>query len=276
MKLFLLIFCSLLYACDSSKAPAPEKRSAQTEQAKSFNTKVVKIATEEYAPFIASSLHKNGFLAQVITEAFKLEGISTKFDFLPAARSYQSAKSGKYDATVPWAKREERLNDFYFGEPILESDVEVFFYLDGQEFEWDPEKQDYSLLKGKVIGAINGANYGKKFMNAEKTGLINVDRVTHSYQNLRKLASKRIDLMITPKTIALHELKKEKEEYKALKAVKVIQAIKEPVEYDYLIISKNSPNGEIFNNAFNKGMKKLKESGRYKELLEEFQKSLLD
>ena len=62
------------------------------------------------------------------------------------------------------------------GEPVIESDREVFFYLGEKDFNWDPENQNYELLKGKNIGAINGANYGPKFMKAEKDKIVNVER----------------------------------------------------------------------------------------------------
>ena len=274
IKMFASIFVLLtLFSCDSEKKNNAVKYETPKIQ-KNNNPKLIRISTEEYAPFISKNLNHNGFLAQVVTEAFEIEGIKTQFEFLPAVRSLESAKTGEYDASIPWAKRKERLELFYFGEPVIESDTEAFFYLEGKDFEWDPQLQDYSLLKGKIIGAISSANYGEKFMNAEKSGIIKVDRVAYTHQNLMKLAAGRIDIMISPKIIALHDIKQSIEEEPDFKSIRSKTAIKEAVEYDYLIISKNAPNGALFNEAFNKGLKKLKSSGRYKELYEQFIQSL--
>ena len=274
MKFLLsIIFFLFLSACDSSDAKKNDSKK-QPKVIKNSNPKIIKIATEEYAPFISPKLKDNGFLAILVTEAFAIEGVKAEFEFLPAIRSYESTKSGEYDASVPWALRNDRLDHFYYGEPLIESDQEVFFFLENNDFEWDPEKQDYSLLKGKTIGAIAGANYGPKFMQAEKEGIIKVDRVTYTYQNLRKLVANRIDLMISPEKIALHDLKNEAAKNESVNLIKSKLAIEEPVEYDYLIISKNSPNGEFFNKSFNQGLIKLKSSGRYKELYQAFIQSL--
>lgn len=271
----LLICTAILFqSCDSSHKKKQPSKTTVPEAIHEKSKDTIYISCEEYPPYMSSKMQHKGFFAQVISEAFQLEKIQTKFEFLPAIRSFESAKAGQYDATVPWAKRDERLKDFYYGEALIESDREVFFFMEGNEFDWNPETQDYSTIKGKVIGAIKGANYGKAFMEAEKEGIVKVERVTHTYQNFRKLAAKRIDLMISPEKIALHTLKIEVESNELLKKIKLIQAIKEEVEYDYMIISRKSPNGVFFHEAFNRGMKKLKSSGRYKELYEIFIKSL--
>ena len=229
------------------------------------NPKVINIATEEYKPFVSKDLKGNGFLARIVREAFKSQGISVELNIVPAARGYNMTKAGKYDGTFPWAKRKERLDHFYYGEPILESDIEVFFYLKGTEFKWDPKKQDYNQLKGLTIGGIEGANYGDAFTEAEKKGIIKVSRVTSTAQNFKMLLNKRIDLMITPKTIAEYILHND---FIGLKS-KITQrlAIDEPVEYDYLLISKKSKHGKFFYDAMNKGLKEIKANGAYDKIL---------
>ena len=109
-KFYLCLLLLLFSACnpvekeDSSASSAATSSSLNTE-----SKKTIHISTEEFAPFISEKLKDNGFLAQLISEAFASEGIKVKFEFLPAIRSFESAKAGEYDATVPWAKREERL-----------------------------------------------------------------------------------------------------------------------------------------------------------------------
>ena len=232
---------------------------------------VIRIATEDYPPYVAPYLNNFGVLGQIATEAFRLEGIDVEFDFFPDNRAYLVAAQGKFDATMPWAKREERFEIFHYGEPIIESDQEVFFYRNGFQFHWNPEEQNYEDIKGLTVGAIQGSNYGKKFMEAERKGIIEVSRVVRTVQNFKMLSLGRIDLMISPERIALYALTTKVDE-KVRKNINLTLAIDEPVEYDYLLISKKSKNRARFLEAMNRGLRKLKKSGRHREIIDAFNK----
>lgn len=234
----------------------------------------IRVATENYPPYVASNLKHYGVLGQIVTEAFKLEGINVEFNFFTGKRAYKLAKTGEYDATMPWARREERLKLFYYGEPVIESDHEVFFFRRGKKFKWDPKRQNYEDIRGFDIGAIIGYNYGPKFMEAEKKKIVSVSRMLEISQLFQMLLSGRLDLMISPERIALYELKTTIDKEKAM-AIQSIVAIDEPIEYDYLLISKKSKKGAHFFEAMNRGLRKLKESGRHNEIVNQFMKEFM-
>ena len=229
----------------------------------------IRIATEDYPPYVAPNLENFGVLGQIASEAFRLEGIDVEFGFYPDARAFKNAATGRYDATMPWARRDERLAIFHYGEPLIESDREVFFHRQGFEFDWDPIKQNYEDIGGLHVGAIQGSNYGPKFQEAERKGIIKVNRVVDTATNFRMLSQKRIDLMISPERIALYALST-KIDKRHRQNITLRLAIDEPVEYDYLLISKKSKKGVYFLDAMNRGLKKLKASGRYKLILDAF------
>ncbi len=227
------------------------------------------IATEDYPPYVAPDLKHYGVLGQIVSEAFALENIKVEFGFFPDNRAYWLSETGKWDATMPWARRTERLPLFHYGEPLIESDREVFFYRRGFSFTWDAKKQDYRDIAGLHVGAIQGSNYGPKFQAAEREGIISVSRVTRTEQNLLKLSEGRIDLMITPERIAIYAMNKVLSTSERAK-IRVALAIDEPVEYDYLLISKKSKRNEFFLKAMNNGLRKLKASGRHKAIIDAF------
>ncbi len=57
---------------------------------------VIRVATVEYPPFIASDLEHYGVPGQIVTEAFQLEGIGVEYGFFPGKRAYNLASNGVY------------------------------------------------------------------------------------------------------------------------------------------------------------------------------------
>jgi polar amino acid transport system substrate-binding protein len=116
----------------------------------------ISIATEEYPPYTSESLKDFGIDAAIVSAAFNLEGIDIHYKFLPGARSYSEARVGMLDATLPWARREGREVDFYYSDPIIEIEVEHFFFRKAEPIDWDSGNPDMGQLAGLKVGAIIG------------------------------------------------------------------------------------------------------------------------
>ena len=67
----------------------------------------IRIATEEYPPYTSQNLNHFGIDAHIVSEAFKTQGITVEYHFFPGARSYKLARTGTYDATLPWANPQD-------------------------------------------------------------------------------------------------------------------------------------------------------------------------
>lgn len=232
------------------------------------NPKTIRIATNEYPPYTTKSDKNLGFAAHIVSEAFRLQGIKATYGFFPDKRSYMLAKTGEFDATLLWAMREERKAHFHYGDWVTPADEEVFFYLKGKDFPWDPVAQDYTRIRGKVVGAIIGNNYGARFQTAEKKKIMEVIRVTKLSQSLKMLLNSRLDMIISPRRVGLISLKKHFPARMHRFAVKT--AIQEKTEYDYLLISKKSKHAAFFLAAMNKGLRILKDSGRYRKIVDQY------
>ena len=232
--------------------------------------KVVYIATEEYPPYTSERLKHFGIDDHIVSEAFRNEGIEVVYQFYPGARSFEFAKNGEVDGTIPWAKREDRDQFFHYSDPVIQVDREQFFYRKGLRFDWNPVHRDYSQINGKRFAAIISYNYGKNFQKAEADGVIHVERVNTLKQAFRMLLFDRVDMVISKGRVATYELQSNFAEEEITQLDSRPENVK-PVSYDYLLFSKKRPNAQYFLEAFNRGLKKLYASGKYNQFLRAFE-----
>ncbi len=232
--------------------------------------KVITIASEEYAPYTGTALANNGVDCEIVFKAFASQGIRVKFVFVPGARSYQMAQSGTVAATLPWAMRDQRKIDFWYSDPVIEIDLENFFYVESQAAEmaqWNPQQRDYALLRGKRISAITGHDYGPAFQEAEASGIITVSRVRTIKQGFQMLLKKRVDLLISKPCVAKYVLlNSDFDEVEALSIKNTAERIGQTA-YDYLLFSKKFPQSEDLLKAFNRGLEQLKKNGQYDKII---------
>jgi polar amino acid transport system substrate-binding protein len=108
---------------------------------------------------------------------------------------------------------------------------------------------------------------GAEFQNAEKTGKIEVQRVSDDETNFKKLRSGRIKLFPIIVDVGydmLHNLFKPEE-------VSLFKYHPKPVDSAtfHLLLSKKVPKNERLIVLFNKGLQRLKDSGKYDQFFEE-------
>ncbi|PCJ60847.1 MAG: hypothetical protein COA79_07245 [Planctomycetota bacterium] len=230
---------------------------------------VVHIATEEYPPSTSFTLMNNGIACHIVKEDFKLQGLEVQYHFYPGARSFEQAKSGFVDASLPWVKTKEREKYFHYGAPVMVSDAEHFFYIKGTDFNWDAEKPDFSKIKNKKIGAIISYDYGKEFQAAEKQKMIDVIRISTQTQSFEMLFSGRIQALTCEYNIGMYQLINKFTKEQRSKIIH-IRGGKSSVEYDYIIFTKKRKNGKELQGTFAKGLKQLKDSGKYQQYLDEY------
>lgn len=227
---------------------------------------VINISTEEYPPYTSAHLKKLGIDSHIVSEAFRLEGIEAKFHFFPGARSYDLAKRGEMDATLPWAKRSGREKDFIYSDPVIKVDVEQIFFHKGQKPAWNSSRQDYQALAGTRFAAIISYNYGEKFQSAEAGNIIQVERVRDLKIAFLMLLNNRVDMVISKERVADHTLQSEFTVAQTSRLDRVAEHEDED-RYDHLLISRKSPHAEYFANAYSKGLQKLHSSGFYDRFL---------
>jgi polar amino acid transport system substrate-binding protein len=236
--------------------------------------KTVRISTEDYRPYTSQDLEHYGIDARIVTEAFRLSGYVVDYLFLPGARSYDMAKEGRTDATLPWAMRAERRKDFFYSDPVLAVDHEHFFFRRGYAIDWDPHKQNYDDVKGAQVGAIISYNYGEKFQQAERDGVINVMRLRTLKSAFAMLLKDRLDLVISKRRVGRHVLRDNFSDLEIDSLDSRPENLRQS-SYDFLLISKKSPHAKAILDGFNQGLAKMRANGTYKRFMDEFEAGLL-
>ncbi len=228
----------------------------------SVRSETVTLASGEWKPFLSQSLPNNGIVAQVVKEAFDLEGINVLYEYYPWARAESLSSVGKVDGTLIWSKNQKREQYHLYSAPVMKISIH-FFYHQGNPLHWDTLKD----LVGRNIGITRSYAYGVDLLNAIKSGELKGEEATSDEQNLQKLVKGRIDLFPMHKEVGLYLIQNElsPEERK-----KLTYHPKPLTELDYhLMISKNTVNGPELIHKFNRGLSKLRKSGRYKTLVDQ-------
>ncbi len=223
----------------------------------------IRITSGEWEPFLSNYTYQYGLDSHIITEAFKLEGITVEWGFFPWQRAYQNAKSGKdWDASCCWWPDKEIAQEFLVSEAITKTSF-VFFHLKSFNFQWD-SLQD---LEGLKIGGTLTYDYGKEFMDALAIKALDVDFALKDEFNFKKLLAGRIQVFPNDPAVGNAQI------INSLSADEAELITHSTKKFGgntlHLILNKNNPRNQYFLDKFTAGMKKLKDSGRYQQMLKD-------
>ncbi len=221
----------------------------------SFAEKIT-LANGEWAPYLSKGLKHSGYMSHIVSEAFAEEGIEVEYVFLPWKRGFEDAKSGKFEGTLIWGYNDERAKDFLYSDTVARLGTSLF-HMKGKALEWDKPED---LAKYKMGGVI-GYAYGIEEL--EKQGVLKVDRIGKDVGNYKKLAAGRLDVVLEDTEVGHETLNKMNLTDKITADAKTLKS------RDYSVIfSKKSPNAQRLLDAFNRGLKKLQDDGRYQKYLD--------
>lgn len=223
----------------------------------------IKIALFEYPPFLAEKATGYGLEPQVVSAAFKQVNIDVKYTFLPPGRALLVAANGDFQATLGWVKTEERERDFYFSEPIAEAPL-VFFHLKNFPFSWNT----YDDLEGVLIGTVIKYNYGDEFETALKAGKIQIDEAGKDESNFKKLLLGRN--AITPVNLYVGYYLLQETFGPATAKLFTHHPLPLKISVHHVLFPKALKESFSRSVLFNQGLQKIKDSGEYKKILDEY------
>jgi polar amino acid transport system substrate-binding protein len=229
----------------------------------------VRLASGEWSPYQSKSLKHFGVASRIVTEAFAKSNLKVKYGYFPWKRSYKYAESGDWDGTFLWFDTPERRKLFYVSNPIIDIKY-VFFHLKSYSFDW----KTVDDLRGIKIGGTLEYNYGESFQKAEKEKKIQVYRVSSDKQNLKKILYGRIQIFPNDLDAGLHILNNNF----TPEEVKLFTYHPLPVKaapHCLLLSKKNRKNKELLE-LFNKGLKVLKDTGKFDQYLAESRQGKYD
>jgi len=222
---------------------------------------IVTFTVGEWVPFTSQKDEKGRIAEEIVFEAMKLENITVKYRYVPWKRAFVEALRVDSDGTFPWYITQERQEDFYYSKEAMISTKTVFFHLKTLDLKWDT----YADLNKYRVGGVLSFKTGGLL---EKEGVF-VDYVVTDTQNFKKLLKDRIDIAPASILVGLHIIKNTFKPEIAKLFSYSNKEIFSKSEKTYLLVSKKHPRGKELVDKFDRGILKMKKSGRYQEILNE-------
>ena len=224
----------------------------------------VTIATGEWPPWSGENLPGQGYVLQLVREAFAETGHTVKYEFYPWARALVVTVEGGVDASAYWYESEKVKKDCYYSDVLTRERI-VFFRKKSTRLEGWNTLEDLCAYR---IGATLGVTFTEEIVRLGAKGVLTVDLAKDNLTNFRKLVHGRIDLLPSPEVLGLKILR----DNFPPDVRKGIVIDPKPVSQrtGHLIFPRKVPASKELLQDFNRGLKMLIRSGRYDELLHDF------
>lgn len=230
----------------------------------SLKAETIKVANGEFPPYTSKNLKHYGIYSKIVEEAFKLEGYTLKHTFYPWTRAYKNVKFGIDDISLTWIKTKDREKEVEFSSPVTWN-KKVLFHLKSKDIKWN----NFSDLKKYKMAVTKSYTYGEEIDLWVKTKEANIFVVPEDGLRFNMLVFGRVDVFPMEKEAGYYLAKKvlSPENYK-----KITHHQKPVLEEGMSVIfSKQIPQErrDKLKQAFENGLKKLKDSGQIKKYFQE-------
>jgi polar amino acid transport system substrate-binding protein len=222
----------------------------------------IRLANGEWPPYTGQHLPDYGCDSQVVTEAFALEGLRVEYEFLPWARGMLLSQNGVMDGAIEWAGTPEQQRTHFVNDEPLSKQQWVFFYRRDSSHPW----QHLEDLKDRTIGLTIGYAYNDAFAELRRQYPVMFKEAASDLINFKKLLSGRIDLFPIERAVGYFLIRKE---LSPEEQVKLAEDPKSLVEFTpHLLLSRVRPENEQRMQLFERGLRRLKASDRYRAIME--------
>lgn len=221
----------------------------------------LRLANGEWPPYTGRHLPAHGCDSQVVAESFALEGIRVEYEFLPWARGLLLSQNGVIDGAIEWAGTPEQRRTHFVNEEPLSRQQWVFFSRRDTPLPW----QRLEDLKDRTIGLTIGYAYNDVFAELRQQRPAMFKEAASDLLNFKKLLSGRIDLFPIERAVGYHLIRTElsPEEQAMLAEDSTPLAEFTP----HLLLSRAHPENEQRMQLFERGLRRLKASGRYRVIM---------
>jgi len=203
-------------------------------------------------------LKEGGYVLQLVTAAFRATGYKVKYHYLPWQRGYKDSAEGLYDATAFYVCTDERKKLFSCSSSAVSQDRFIFFRKASAK---KPKWNKLSDLRDVTIGLTLGYFYDKDFFELSKVKKRNItlSPVKTDIQNMKKLASGKIDLFPLDKNVGLYLMRERLSDVERKMIAYDDQVIFNQTAH--ILFPKRSKNSSKYRNAFDKGMRIISNNG---------------
>lgn len=234
MKRMILVVCMLVMA---GVAQAGEK---------------VVLATLDWEPYVGQNMKNQGYVVEVVTEAFKRGGFDVEIQFHQWSRVVGLAKTGKVDGYFPEYLSEAIKKYATFSAPMPGGPL-GFFKAKNNDIPFNTLED----LKGKKIGVVKGYVNTKEFDSAS---FLTKDPAKDDLTNLKKLIAGRLDLVVSDKYVGTYLLQKNLAD-KADSIEFMAKSLANPELF--LCISNKVDGSDAKLEAYNKGLTEMISDGTF-------------
>ncbi|WP_082836258.1 transporter substrate-binding domain-containing protein [Acidovorax sp. GW101-3H11] len=229
----------------------------------SVRAETLRIATGELPPYASSDRADQGMSLHIVRQAFAKAGVQVEYVFLPWTRALVETRDGKWDATAAWGRNAERDKGFLVSDNVLTEQWQILYRSD-RNFTWS-SLQD---LAGLRIGVVADYSYTPVFWRMVKDGTLRADVAPDDVSNLNKLLAGRVDVVPLDRNVAC-DLLGAKFTGEQAHRVRAHPKLFVPDFTTHLMMSEKLPASAKRLEAFNRGLKALRQSGEYGKILQQ-------
>lgn len=212
----------------------------------------------------------SGFEADIVREAFALEGYEVRFIYQPLYRTKVSFKRGSVDGVMTIKEHYPEIQNSYISDE----------YITYHNYAVTLEKRNLKIntisdLKDKRITAFQQAHFafGKEFKQLAESNPEYKEMANQKHQ-IAKLFGKRTDVIVLDSRILRYYIKMlKKNPDRTMKKI----SFNQPITYHNLFqpsMYRMAFRSKKIRDAFNRGLKKLRDSGRYKQIIDSYVKEV--
>ena len=204
----------------------------------------LQVVTEEWPPYNYTN-QKGQVVGRATSQVVRLlNAAKIDFDLLsyPWSRSMQQAKNNPNTMIYSIFQTAERLNDFVWLCPLIESPKMHLFRLQARQ---DLQLASIEQLAGQSVAVIKDDFADQLFKQRGSSLDVHIDNLSSGHVNFKKLMAGRIDFMVSSEFTMLEHLKRnDLDEHLVVAQIPIITAVKEPLcmafnkQTDPLIIAK--------------------------------------
>lgn len=226
-----------------------------------FSQGIVRLTNGESPPYQSEYLPNNGYVSQIVTESFELVDLTVEYGFFPWKRAYENARNGSWNGSVVWVKTDERADEILFSSPVAFI-TKLMIFKKSNVVDYNTAAD----LKGLKIGRMRGYTYGSIFDEASNDGIFYTYDFNSLEMGINMLIFGKIDALAgeleVAKDIIHTHTSFTSNQFEFGKVMDV-----SPLS---VVFTKNDRGAELLA-KFEEGLFKLKESGRYKELVQPYE-----
>ena len=231
----------------------------------------ITLVSDPYPPYVLDSSDGNGFVMDIAAKAFEAMGHTAEYKNIPFKRGIKGVEEGKFNGALAISKgaREK----FIYPQETLGAFQNKFFKTKGKAWMWKGNVDD---LKTISLGFISGYEFGgeefKNYIEDHKSDSKIIQMATGDdalQKNLKKLALGRIDVLIDDEMVVRYTAKELGLSDKIEDAGAYTLADQE-IEWVSIGFGKSNPKSQEYIEAFDAGMKKIRESGELDRILKKY------